>query len=119
MSVEESTVALALFAAVHDVKQSTAQSHLAATQRESLDLAFAWVESNPTIVRALRETPVILASGLFSMEPVRGLVGRWLHRRKVDRDVTPAAVTQAPVSEDRRRRLEEARALVDEVLGGE
>ena len=119
LSVEEATTALALFAAVHDVKQSTAQAHLAATQREGLDHAFSWVDSNPVIVRTLRETPVILASGLFAMEPVRGLVGRWLHKRKVEKEDAPAQLAQAPVSEDRRRRLEEARALVDEVLGGE
>lgn len=119
LSVEEATVALALFAGVHGVKESALRAHLPATQREALDLATAWTESNPALVSALRERPALLASGLFSMEPVRGLLGRWLHRRKHDRDAEAPAAPPAPVSDDKRRRLEEARALVDEVLGGE
>lgn len=119
LSVEETAVALALFAAVHGVKPSSVQAHLGTTQREALDTAWAWVESNPSIVRALRDEPVLLASGLFSLEPVRGLLGRWLHKRQVHKDGAAAAPASAPVSDERRRRIEEARALVDEVLGGE
>jgi hypothetical protein len=120
LPVEEMAVALALFVAVHGVKHSAAQAQLGATQREAFDLALAWTESNPLLVEALRDRPEILASGLFQMEPVRGLLGRWLHKRKVDKELaSPASSGAAPISDDKRRRLEEARALVDEVLGGE
>jgi len=122
MSVEEAAVALALFVAVHGIKPSAAASNLGATQREAFDLAVAWTESNPDLVEALRDRPEFLESGLFQMEPVRGLLGRWLHKRSVDKERPPAVAASgpaAPVSEDKRRRLEEARALVDEVLGGE
>jgi hypothetical protein len=118
LSVEEATVALALFCAVHDVKPSTARAHLGATQREAFDLAMAWTESNPYVVESLRDRPAVLEGGLFTLEPVRGLLGRWLHKRKMDRELrSPDAAPAAPVSDDKRRRLEEARALVDEVLG--
>jgi hypothetical protein len=119
MSVEEAAVALALFVAVHGVKASAASSNLGATQREAFDLAVAWTESNPDLVEALRDRPELLESGLFQMEPVRGLLGRWLHKRNVEKERAPAPAQAAPISEDKRRRLEEARALVDEVLGGE
>jgi hypothetical protein len=119
LSVQEASVALALFVALHGIKHSEALEHLGATQREAMDQALAWVESNPQIVEALRGRPEMLASGLFQMEPVRGLLGRWLHKRKVERELVAPESAPAPVSEDRRRRLEEARALVDEVLGGE
>jgi hypothetical protein len=120
LSVEEATVALALFCGVHGVKPSAASAHLGATQREAFDHAMAWIESNPYVVESLRDRPAVLEGGLFTLEPVRGLLGRWLHKRKLDRelrspDAAPAAA--APVSDDKRRRLEEARALVDEVLG--
>jgi hypothetical protein len=119
LSVEEATVALALFCAVHGVKPSEARAHLGATQREAFDLAMAWTESNPYVVESLRDRPAVLEGGLFNLEPVRGLLGRWLHKRKLDRELhSPDAVpAAAPVSDDKRRRLEEARALVDEVLG--
>jgi hypothetical protein len=118
LSVEEATVALALFCAVHGVKPSVARAHLGATQREAFDLAMAWTESNPYVVESLRDRPAVLEGGLFTLEPVRGLLGRWLHKRKVDRELrSPEAAPAAPVSDDKRRRLEEARALVDEVLG--
>ena len=118
LSVEEATVALALFCAVHGVKPSAARAHLGATQREAFDLAMAWTESNPYVVESLRDRPAVLEGGLFTLEPVRGLLGRWLHKRKLDRELrSPDAAPAAPVSDDKRRRLEEARALVDEVLG--
>jgi hypothetical protein len=119
LSVEEATVALALFCAVHGVKPSMARAHLGATQREAFDLAMAWTESNPYVVESLRDRPAVLEGGLYTLEPVRGLLGRWLHKRKLDRELhsPDAAPAAAPVSDDKRRRLEEARALVDEVLG--
>jgi hypothetical protein len=120
MSVEESAVALALFTAVHGIKPGAAQARLGATQREAFDHALAWTESNPALVEALRDRPEVLEAGLFQMEPVRGLLGRWLHKRNVDKEMrAPAAAPSAPISEDKRRRLEEARALVEEVMGGE
>jgi hypothetical protein len=119
LSVEETTVALALFVAVHGAKRSEARSHLGATQREAFDLAEAWVESNPLLVETLRDRPASLESGSFDLEPVRGLLGRWLHKRKLDRELRAPTPAPSPLSDDKRRRLEEARALVDEVLGGE
>jgi hypothetical protein len=119
LSVEETTVALALFAAVQGTKRSAARAHLGATQREAYDLAEEWVESNPLLVEALRDRPASLESGSFDLEPVRGLLGRWLHKRKLDRELRAPTSVPAPLSDDKRRRLEEARALVDEVLGGE
>jgi hypothetical protein len=120
LAVEEAAVALALFTAVHGVKTSVAQAKLGATQREAFDHAIAWIESNPALIEALRERPEVLEAGLFPIEPVRGLLGRWLHKRNVEKEQrAPAAAPVAPISEDRRRRLEEARALVDEVMGGE
>jgi hypothetical protein len=120
MSVEEAAVALALFVSVHGVKPSAAQANLGATQREALDLAMAWAESNPLLVESLRDRPALLESGLFHIEPTRGLLGRWLHKRKVDKEMqAPVAASSSQMSDDKRRRLAEAQALVDEVLGGE
>lgn len=121
LSVEETAVTLALFAAVHGVKSGAARAHLGATQREALDLAEAWVESNPLLVETLRDRPELLESGAFSMEPVRSLVGRWLHKRKLDKEMAAPAPMPLPLplDPDKRRRLEEARALVDELFDGE
>jgi hypothetical protein len=121
LSVEEAAVALALFAAVHGVKASAVRAHLGATQREAFDLAEAWAESNPLLVETLRDRPELLESGAFSTEPVRGLVGRWLHKRKVDKEMVapPSVSAPLPLTDDKRRRLEEARALVDEVFDPE
>jgi hypothetical protein len=120
LSVEEACVALALFVGIHDAKVSDARAHLGATQREAFDLALAWVESNPLLLETLRDRPALLETGLFDLEPVRGLVGRWFHKRKLDKELrAPAAPSSTPLSDDKRRRLEEARALVDEVFDGE
>jgi hypothetical protein len=119
LPVDEAAVALALFVATHGAKRSAAVAHLHATQREAYDLAEVWVESNPRLVEAMRGRPALLEAGLFSMEPTRGLLGRWLHKRKVDREQDAPAALAPTLTDDKRRRMEEARALVDEVLGGE
>jgi hypothetical protein len=124
LSVEELCVALALFAAVTDASAAEVRAHLAATQREALEHAVAWVESNPLLVEALRDRPAELASGRFDLEPVRGAIGRWLHKRKLEKEMRAAPSSRpsgpAPaLSDEKRRRLDEARALVDEVLGQE
>jgi hypothetical protein len=123
LSVEEIGVALALFLTIHRRAPSEARAHAPATQREALDHALAWAESNPLLVETLRDRPAQLERGLFDLEPVRGALGRWLHRRKLEKDMraAPAArsVAPSPQSADKRRRLAEARALVDEVLGEE
>ncbi|HLK41567.1 MAG TPA: hypothetical protein VKU41_32690 [Polyangiaceae bacterium] len=112
LPVDEIATALALFVAVHQQKAGAARAHFGATQRDAFDAAWDWVDSNGALVAALRETPEILAGGLFEVQPVRGLFGRWFARRSPP----PAVPGRAPVSADRQRRLDEARALVDEVL---
>jgi hypothetical protein len=119
LPVEEVAVALALFVAVGGVKPSTARAHLGATQREALEHALGWTDSNPLLIESLRDRPHLLADGHLELEPVRGVLGRWLHKRRVDKELrAPASPASKPaLSSEKQRRLEEARALVDEVLG--
>ncbi len=120
LTVEIAAAALALFVAVHETKESEARAHLRPTQREAFDLALTWATSNPLLVEALRDRPAVLESGTFDVEPVRGLLGRWLHKRKLEREMRIAPIAAKPArSAEQVRRLEEARALVDEVLGVE
>jgi hypothetical protein len=114
LSVEEVAVALALFLAAHGARSSEARAHLGATQRAALDVATDWVESNPLLAETLRDRPGVLEAGTFDIEPIRGPIGRWLHKRKLEKELRPAQVTRSAMTEERRRRLEEARALVDE-----
>jgi hypothetical protein len=117
LSVEEVSVALALFAAVHGRKASEARAHLGATQREAFDAAAEWVDSNRTLIEALRDRPFVLEAGVFDIEPLRGAFGRWLHKRKQDKEQSFPVAKAPPMTEERRRHFEEAKALVDEVMG--
>ncbi len=118
LSVEEAAVILALFIAVHGHSAADARRHLDATQREAFDHAVEWTESNPLLVETLRDWPALLEGGAFDIEPTRGLLGRWLHKRRLDRDLrAPLAAPRSTLSEAQRRRMAEAKALVDEVLG--
>jgi hypothetical protein len=118
LSVEEAAVVLALFVAVHGRSVAEARRHLDATQREAFERAVEWTESNPLLVETLRDRPALLQGGGFDIEPTRGLLGRWLHRRRLDRDLrAPVAAPRSTLSEAQRRRMEEAKALVEEVLG--
>jgi hypothetical protein len=113
MPVEETAVALALFVALHDHRVSLARKHLGATQREAFDLAQDWVESNPMLIASLRDRPERLESGAVDLEPVRGPIGQWLYRRRLERDLrVPPKSRVSTISEERRRRLEEVNALL-------
>jgi len=116
-SVEEMAALPSLFVALHEVNPTEARTNLDATQRESFDLACAWVASNPLLVEALRDRPELLTEGMFTIEPVRGAFTRWRANRKRERELrSTAAVKRPALTDEKRRHLEEARALVDEVF---
>jgi hypothetical protein len=121
LSVEESAVGLALFLALHGERPSRARKYLGATQREALAAACDWVDSNAELVERLRESPSTLVGPAITIEPVRGAFGNWLHQRaakKQNRVPAPLrAAPSPPLSDEKRRRLEEARALVEDVFG--
>lgn len=118
LAVEETAIALALFVRAHDVKTSEARRHLEATQREAFDEALRWVDSNPEIVTALRETPQMLVDGVFQIQETKSVLGRLLARRKVQAVPADAPISRAKRerSPEEERRLAEARALVEEAL---
>jgi hypothetical protein len=115
LPVEEIAVGLALFVAVHRRAASGARKHLGLTQREAFELAFDWVDCNPALVESLRDRPDELAGGAVDLEPVRGILGQWLHKRRVESATrVPARRPSPAISDERRRRIEEIAALLDE-----
>lgn len=82
LTVEEVAVALALFCKLHDVKPSVARAHLETTQREAFDLAWAWADSNRTLLATLRDLPESLADGVFTLEPVKGALSRLFQKKE-------------------------------------
>ena len=112
--VEEMAVALALFVAIHGHKVSEARKHLGATQREAFDVAQDWVESNEALVATLRDRPGQLAAGAIDFEPVRGLFGQWLHKRRLASVLRAPAKKSTTLTAEQQRRLAEVRALMDE-----
>jgi hypothetical protein len=111
----EMAVTLALFMAVHGCKASHARKHLGATQREAFDVAQDWVESNPSLVASLADCPERLETGTLDLEPVRSVLGQWLHKRKLEQVLrAPRANAASTLTAERRRKLEEVSALMDE-----
>ena len=122
LPVDELAVSVALFLRVHEKKPAAARSHLATTQREEFDEAMRWVDSNDALVDALAHAPASLADGHFAIEPVRGVLARWLAGRKrpqAPSDLAVPASKRPPKTEAERARLAEARALVEKALAGE
>jgi hypothetical protein len=85
LTVEEAAVTVALFLGVHGLKAAQVRRHLDTSQQEALDLAVAWAESNPLLVETLRDHPSLLKKGTLEIEPLRGIVGRWLNKRRIER----------------------------------
>ncbi|CAN5924474.1 hypothetical protein BH11MYX4_BH11MYX4_25690 [soil metagenome] len=120
LGVEELALANALFVRVTDRKPSSVRRHLDVTQREAFDIALAWVDGQPKLVKALAKDPASLADGIFTLEEKKGFLSRILAPRKTDddEDLTALAAPRPAKerSEEERRRLAETRALVEEAL---
>lgn len=125
LGVSELAVLVALFVRLHDRKLAQAKAHLATTQSEALGEAVAWVDSNEKLLGNLDQRPEMLTDGVFAIEPVKGLLGRWFSSsRKAKVEKLPSELAplspcpRAPRSAEEQRRIDEARALVDAALGG-
>jgi hypothetical protein len=81
LALEETAIALALFAELHGVKPSAVKTHLETTQRAAFVEAHDWVTSNPTLVTQLRTRPEMLEAGMFQCEETKGFFGKLLARR--------------------------------------
>jgi len=86
LTVEEASVALALFVALHGKKPSVARAHLETTQREAFAEALDWVESNPLLLAQLRTRPEVLEAGLFRIEEPKGFLAKLFARRKASEE---------------------------------
>lgn len=116
LSLEESTLMLALFCAVTDNKPSKARAHLEPSQREAFADALDFVSCNPKVVRALREAPETLADGHFAITHEKSLFGRLFGKKSDEPEFDAPIKKRPPMTEDEKRRLAEAKALVDEAL---
>jgi hypothetical protein len=119
LSIEELSLALALFLRVKDEKAGGVKRHLEVTQREAFDEALAWVDAQPKLVRRLRNEPETLTDGIFELETKQGVLARLFARKKDDDDMPLEAAPpskRAPKSEEELRRLAEAKALVEEAF---
>jgi hypothetical protein len=123
LSVEELSFALALFIRVRDIKAGVVRRHLEVTQREAFDAALDWVDGQPKLVATLKDHPERLVDGVFAVEQKKGFLSRLLGGRATADDEVPenaiaakARARSAERTEEERRRIAEARALVDEAL---
>jgi len=118
LGVEELALACALFVRVTDCKPGSVRRHLEVTQKEAFDLALDWVDGQPKLVRALTKDPASLADGIFALEEKKGLLSRFLTRKRDDDmpDAIPVSVKPKERSEEERRRIAETKALVEEAL---
>jgi hypothetical protein len=58
------------------------------------------------MIESLRDEPRRLESGVLDLEPVRGVLGQWLHKRKLEKAMRVQTKAAEPMTEERRRRLE-------------
>ena len=131
MPVEQVTLALGIYARLHDVPERAAAKHLELTPRECFGEAAAWAASNASTVRMLRSNPEAIHEGLYSLSPARSWLARALGLgakksvRATDEDLAEleqslAAKSKAAAPRDaaKEKRMAELRALVDESLEG-
>lgn len=118
LEIDEIALGLALFIRATNKKPSTVRKHLEITQREVFDAALSWVDTQESLVRAMRDRPETLADGVFDFEQKKGLLSRLFTSKKTDEDDIAAISvrSQRPRSEEEIRRLAEAKALVEEAL---
>lgn len=128
MPVEQTTLALALACALFKLPTGTAQKHLELTQREHFEEARAFVDSHGPIVKLLLKDPELVRRGAYELGETKSWLARVLGVGKKPKTDLPSdaelaslkvAKAKTPLDEARARRLAEARALVEETLGGE
>lgn len=115
LSTEELALALALFVRAAGKKPSAVSKHLAPTQAEAWREAIAWTDDQPKLVKALAEMPETLEDGVFVLERKKGLLGK-LFARKDDDDAPKVPIKVRERTEEERRRIAEARMLVEEAF---
>ncbi len=116
LDVEQLAFGLALFVRVTEASPRAVRRHLEVTQKEAFDAALAWVDGQPTLVRALAERPETLQDGVFSLEKKQGLFARLFAKKPevpLDAGHRPKPRERSP---EELRRLAEAKALVDAAL---
>jgi hypothetical protein len=116
LSVEELALATALFVRASDKKPGTVRRHLEVTQREAFDGALDWVDGHPSLLAALTDHPESLEDGVFVLEEKKGLLSRLLSRKRDDDAPESIPVRAKERTEEERRRIAEAKALVEEAL---
>lgn len=114
---DELALALALFVRVKDKSPRAVRAHLEVTQREAFDAALAWVDGQPTLVGKLKEAPETLEDGIFTLEEKKGFFSRLLSGRPKSEALSEMPVRRTERTEEEKRRLAEAKALVEEALG--
>lgn len=105
---------VALFCAVRGIKPGRASAHLSPTPKEAFEEAWRTIDSNRALVKKLRESPELLADGVFELEAQKGIFSRLFARD--DKEPEIQIKRNVVRSEDEQRRIEEARALVEEAL---
>jgi hypothetical protein len=119
LDVEQIAMALALFVRTTNVKPGVVRRHVEITQKEAFNAALAWVDGQPSLVRALVESPETLEDGIFAFEEKKGLLSRLFSRNDKESALDLAAARPSKPRErspEELRRLAEAKALVDEAL---
>lgn len=114
LGIDEIALATALFVRATGKKPGTVRKHLEITQKEAFDAALSWVDGQPTLVKALTDRPETLSDGVFAFEAPKGFLAR-LFSKKEDELATMKPKARV-LSEDERRRIAEAKALVDEAF---
>ncbi len=116
LDIEELALGLALFVRATNKKPGAVRRHLEITQKEAFDAAIAWVDGQPSLVRALVDRPETLEDGVFAFEEKKGLLSRLFSRKSDADELGTVSVRPRERSPEEIRRLAEAKALVDEAL---
>lgn len=116
LEVEEIAIATALFVRAADKKPAAVRRHLEITQKEVFDQALAWVDTQPALIGALQQRPETLTDGVFDFEAKKGLFSRLFASKKSSDELDVSQIKRRTISEEERRRIAEAKALVDEAL---
>lgn len=121
LSLEEHALLLVTIARVHGHKLASATKHLEVTQKEAIDRAIAFVDSNAEVIKQLQGSPEMLVDGIFAVNPPRSWLGRLFSKRPDAHTSpfgeTPVAQRHVSRSAEEQAKIDEMRRLVDEALG--
>jgi len=125
MTVDELSLALAMYCKMHGENPRVARRHLDATPKMHFDEAVVWAESNTKVINLVASDPATIGEGGYSLNQARGWFSRLIGLGKsrgvtapdddeLEQVMSDLTISERTIDTAKAKKLAALRELVDE-----